>query len=157
MADESTTALVPVQRRIIKWENGVPVLAAEPVLTKNHVQSLYFIAAAQPYEVTDPLDPDFGLYDGMTIAEVMVRKQLIAAARSGDDAKIEAAMDRLIGKPMARGENVNVNLGGSYETYLKGLAEKMKATQEAPNFVDAHIVEDHDAGSGSNGLFGDMA
>ncbi len=135
-------ALVPVQRRIIKWENGVPVLTAEPVLTKNHVQSLYFIAAAQPYEVTDPYDPDFGKYDGMTIAEVLVRKQLLAAAKSGD---VEAAMDRLIGKPMARGENVNVNLGGSYETYLKGLAEKAKA---AP--IDAQVVEE-------SGVFGDLA
>ena len=142
MAEPNAPIIVPVHKTIIKWENGVPVLTAEPVLTKNHVQSLYFVAAAQPYEVTDPLDPDFGLYDGMTIAEVMVRKQLLAAAKSGD---VEAAMDRLIGKPMARGENVNVNLGGSYETYLKGLAEKLKG---AP--IEAEVVE-------PTSVFGDLA
>ena len=134
--------VVPVYRTIITWKDGQPVMAAEPVLTQHHVRNLYLIAAAQPYEVTDPLDPDFGLYDGMTIAEVMVRKQLIAAAKSGD---VEAAMDRLIGKPMARGENVNVNLGGSYETYLKGLSEKMKG---AP--IEAHVVRDEN-------VFGDLA
>lgn len=143
MAEAEAPALVPVQCRIIKWENGVPVLTTQPVLTKNHIQSLYFIAAAQPYEVTDPFDPDFGLYDGMTIAEVMVRKQLLAAAKSGN---VEEAMDRLIGKPMARGENVNVNLGGSYETYLKGLAEKEKAAA-----IDADVIED------PKSVFGDLA
>ncbi len=109
------------------------MMTAEPVLTQGHVRSLYLVVAAQPYEVTDPLDPDFGLYDGMTIAEVMVRKQLLAAARSGD---VEAAMDRMIGKPMSRGENVSINLDGSYENYLKGLAEKLKDAS-----IDTQIVE----------------
>lgn len=138
--------VVPVQRRIIKWEDGLPVLTAEPVLTRQHITSLYVIAAAQPYEVTDPLDPDFGLYDGMTVAEVMVRKQLMAAVKSGDDAKIETIMDRIIGKPMSRGENVNVNLDGSYEGYLKRLA----ATGAANEPVEAHLVE-------PVSVFGDLA
>jgi hypothetical protein len=138
-------ALVPVYKTIITWKDGQPVMAAEPVLTQHHVRSLYLIAAAQPYEVTDPLDPDFGLYDGMTIAEVMVRKQLIAAARSGD---VEAAMDRLIGRPMARGEQVNVNLDGSYEGYLKGLAAKM-APGAAGGPIEAEVIEPS--------VFGDLA
>ena len=145
MPASSEVALVPVQSRIIKWENGVPVLTAEPVLTRTHVQSLYLIAAAQPYEVTDPLDPDFGLYDGMTVAEVLVRKQLLAAARSGD---VEQVMDRLIGKPMSRGENVNVNLGGTYEDYLKGLAAKAGAPKGP---IDVEVVEPQSS------VFGDLA
>jgi len=143
-------ALVPVQRTIIKWENGLPIMAVEPVLTRGHVQSLYLIAAAQPYEVTDPLDPDFGLYDGMTIAEVLVRKQLLKAAQSGD---AEQVMDRLIGKPMSRGENVNVNLGGTYEDYLKGLAAKAGGNvppDSPPAFVEAQVVVDPS-------VFGDLA
>ena len=131
--------VVPVYRTIITWKDGQPVMAAEPVLTQHHVRNLYLIAAAQPYEVTDPLDPDFGHFDGMTIAEVMVRKQLIAAAKSGD---VEAAMDRLIGKPMSRGENVNVELKGSYEDFLKDLATK---TQRAPietKAEDANVFGD---------------
>ena len=138
-------AIVPVQRTIIKWDaQGQPVMTAEPVLTQHHVRSLYMIAAAQPYEVTDPLDPDFGKYDGMTIAEVLVRKQLLAAVRSGE---VEAVMDRLIGRPMARGEQVNVNLDGSYEGYLKGLAEKMAAP--APIDVTAEPA--------AANVFGDLA
>lgn len=137
MAD---AALVPVQQRIIEWKDGAPVLTTAPVLEKQHVQSLYWIAAAQPYVVDDPLDPDFGKYDGMTIAEVMVRKQLQAAAKSGD---VEAVMDRLIGKALSKSESVNVNLNGNYETWLKDKAKKI---------VEAEVVSEPAAS-----LFGDLA
>ena len=135
-------ALVPVYKTIITWQDGKPIMTAEPVLTKPHIRALYMIVAAQPYEVTDPLDPDFGLYDGMTIAEVMVRKQLLKAARTGD---VEEVMNRLIDKPMARGEQLNVNLDGSYEGYLKGLADKL-AGGAAP--IDAEVAEEN--------IFGDL-
>ena len=65
----SDAAVTPVNQSIITWENGLPVMTAQPVITKQQLQSLYFIVAAQPYLVEDPLDPEFGLYDGMTIAE----------------------------------------------------------------------------------------
>lgn len=126
MADSEITPapFVPVHRRLIVWDptTGLPSLAAEPVLAKHHLQSLYFVAAAQPYVVEDPLDPDFGLYDGMTIAEVMVRKQLAAAAKTGDSSLVETVMDRLIGKPMARAENLTVS--ASYEDFLRGVEKK---------------------------------
>lgn len=125
-------ALVPVQQRLIVWRDGQPVLAAEPVLTRGTLQNLYLVAAAQPYEVNDPLDPDFGKFDGMTIAEVLVRKQLMKAAKSGD---AEAVMDRLIGKSLSRGENVNVNIDGSYEGFLK------RKAAELAKVVDAEVVE----------------
>lgn len=132
-------------QRLIIWKDGVPVLASEPVLTRNTLQNLYFAAAAQPYEVTNPLDPDFGRFDGMTIAEVMVRKQLVNAARSGDRADIEAAMDRLIGKALSKSENLNVNLDDkSYEGFLK-----RKADELAAKVVEAEVVEPN--------LFGDLA
>lgn len=136
----SEAALTPVQQRLIVWRDGQPVLAAEPVLTRGTLQSLYLVAAAQPYEVTDPLDPDFGKYDGMTIAEVLVRKQLMNAAKTGD---AEAVMDRLIGKSLSRGENVNVNIDGSYEGFLKRKAAELTKT------VDAELVEEP--------VFGDLA
>ena len=147
MAEKEIAALPesapPAQKRIIEWRDGAPVLSAIPVLTPQHVRSLYWIAAAQPYEVTDPLDPDFGLYDGLTIAEVMVRKQLLAAARTGN---VEVAMDRLIGKPLAKSESLNVNVSGNYEEWLKAKAEKLRA--EA---VEAEVVRTDD------GEFGDLA
>ena len=139
MAPEAA-ALVPVQQRLIVWRDGLPVLTSEPVLTRGTVQNLYLLGAAQPYEVTDPLDPDFGKYDGMTIAEVLVRKQLMNAARTGD---AEAVMDRLIGKSLSRGENLNVNVDGSYEGFLK------RKAAELAQVVDAEVVEPD--------VFGDLA
>lgn len=130
-------ALVPVQQRLIVWKDGKPELACEPVLTRNTLQNLYLVAAAQPYEITDPLDPDFGQYDGMTIAEVLIRKQLLNAARTGD---AEAVMDRLIGKALTKSESVNVNLDGSYEGFLK---------RKAAEIIDVEAVE--------TGVFGDLA
>ena len=122
MPETPVVALVPVQRRIIEWDaNGVPILTAQPVLTKAHIQSLYMVVAAQPYEVTDPLDPDFGLFDGMTIAEVLVRKQLLAAVKSGE---AELVMDRLIGKALTKSESVTLH--ATYEEYLKALEAKMR-------------------------------
>ena len=138
-------ALVPVQKRIIEWHDGQPVLAVQPVLSKAHVTSLYFITAAQPYEVTDPLDPDFGKYDGMTIAEVLVRKQLERAAKSGNTAEIEIVMDRLIGKPLSRSENLTVN--DTYENYLKRLAGKISG-----GAIDVTPVKDNNAD-----VLGDLA
>ena len=127
MSDSKEVAapiVVPVLQRVIVWdEGGLPQLVAEPVLTKTHIRQAYFLIAAQPFVCDDPLDPDFGKYDGMTIAEVLVRKQLMGAASSGDPKQIEDAMDRLIDKPISRGENLNVN--ASYEQYLKGLAAKL--------------------------------
>lgn len=134
-------ALVPVQQRLIIWVNGQPVLAAEPVLTRGTLQSLYLVAAAQPYEVSDPLDPDFGKYDGMTIAEVLVRKQLLNAAKTGD---AEAVMDRLIGKAMSKSENFNVNVSGNYEDFLR------RKASELSKVVEAEIVSEA-------GVFGDLA
>ena len=132
MAD--APALVPVNQTIIVFKDGLPVMTSEPVLTRAHLQSLYFVVAAQPYVVDNPLDPDFGIYDGMTVAEVLVRKQLNKAAKTGDMAEIEKVMDRLIGKSMNRGENVNVN--ASYEDFLKGVEAKSK-----PSPIEATIVE----------------
>ena len=127
---EPSKALVaPVLRRVIVWDDaGVPQLATEPVLDKTQIRKAYFLIAAQPYICDDPLDPDFAKYDGMTIAEVLIRKQLDGAARSGDINAIETVMDRLIDKPLARGENLTVST--TYESYLKGLREKLVSEAE---------------------------
>lgn len=144
----AASAAVPVQQRIIIWnEKGEPVLAAQPVLSKQHLQSIYFVAAAQPYVVEDPLDPDFGLYDGCTIAEVMIRKQMIRAAKTGDKDEVEKVMDRLLGKPKWIGESVQVH--ASYEDVLKSIEAKVKGASATPsNPIDVGTAED---------IFGDLA
>ncbi len=125
-----TRALVPIQKSVIEWDaDGNPVLAAQPALNPKQIQEAYFIVAAQPFVCGDPLSPDFGKYDGMTIAEVLVRKELEAAAGQGDAngiAAIEIVMNRLIGPPMTRSRNENVNVAASYEDVLKSIAEKAK-------------------------------
>lgn len=155
MAGEA--ALAPVQQRLIVWRDGQPVLSAEPVLTRGTLQSLYLVAAAQPYEVTDPLDPDFGKYDGMTIAEVLIRKQLMNAARTGD---AEAVMDRLIGKAMSKSENVNVNIDGSYEGFLKRKAAELAKVVDA-EVVGASRADNDESFTDPHGehdpVFGDLA
>lgn len=121
----------PVNERVIVFdEKGLPTVTTQPVLTKAHIQSLYFILAARPFVCADPLDPDFGKYDGMTIVEVMVRKQLETAAQTGDTNLIETIMDRLVGKAMTRAENVNVGI--SYESWLKKQAEIDSSPSELP-------------------------
>lgn len=140
-----------VLQRFITFKNGVPALTAEPVLTRQHVQSFLFLAATQPYEVTDPLDPDFGKYDGMTVAEVLARKQMEGAAKSGNPDLIERIWDRLIGKALSRGENVNVN--ASYEDFLKGVAARTKDAAAAAAPVDVNIIDETES---EDGIFGDL-
>lgn len=141
---EIAPVVVPVQSRIIVWDNGVPRLAVEPVLARHHIQAIYFVAAAQPFACDDPLDPDFARYDGMTCAEVMVRKQVEGAARSGDTDEIERVMDRLIGKPLAKSESTHVH--ATYEEALRAISEKARpvdAVEVGPGHVsDREIFGD---------------
>jgi hypothetical protein len=90
------------------------------MLTKQNLRDIYLIAASQPYVVEDPMDPEFEKYDGMTCAEVMVRKEIEAAARAGNVEVAEKIMDRIIGKPerLERRLDVTVN----YEEWLKAQA-----------------------------------
>lgn len=110
----------PVYQRITKFIDGVPTLVAVPMLTKQNLRDIYLIAASQPYVVEDPMDPEFEKYDGMTCAEVMVRKEIEAAARAGNVEVAEKIMDRIIGKPerLERRLDVTVN----YEEWLKAQA-----------------------------------
>lgn len=136
MAEPLAPVLVPVQKRIITWDpaTGQPVLTSEPVLTKTHLQSLYFVVAAQPYIVEDPLDPDFAKYDGMTIAEVMVRKQVENAAKHGTLVEIETVMDRLIGKSMARSEGLVVHK--TYEDRMREIRDARMRARAIPTIAE---------------------
>ena len=107
----------PVYQRITKFVDGVPTLVAVPMLTKQNLRDIYLIAASQPYIVEDPLDPEFEKYDGMTCAEVMVRKEIEAAARAGNVEVAEKIMDRIIGKPERLEKRLDVTV--NYEEWLK--------------------------------------
>lgn len=107
----------PVYQRITKFIDGVPTLVAVPMLTKQNLRDIYLIAASQPYVVEDPMDPEFEKYDGMTCAEVMVRKEIEAAARAGNVEVAEKIMDRIIGKPERLEKRLDVTV--NYEEWLK--------------------------------------
>lgn len=108
-----------VLRRLVVWgPDGTPVLTTEPVITKAQINDLYMAAAAQPY-VPDPHNPQDAQYAGLTCAEVIVRKQIILAARTGE---AETVMDRLVGRPKQSVESTKLTL--TYEDTLKEIARK---------------------------------
>lgn len=101
-------------------------MTTAPLITKNQLQDLYMAAAAQPFICEDPLDPDFP-YNGMTCAEVMVRKQILKAAQTGD---AEMVMDRLLGRPKQSVESTKLSL--TYEDFLKETARKEADKRPSP-------------------------
>lgn len=110
---------IAVKRRFITWDAaGNPQVVSEDVLTKAAINDLYMAAAAQMYE-PDPHVPSDVQYAGLTCAEVMVRKQIQQAARTG---LAETVMDRLVGRPKQSTEVTKLNL--TYEDTLREIARK---------------------------------
>lgn len=140
-AGAASSHLAP-KRRFITWDaDGNPRVASEEVLTRAAVQDLYMAAAAQMYE-PDPNAIGDAQYAGLTCAEVIVRKQIQQAARSG---AAEGVMDRLIGKPKQSTEITKLNL--TYEDTLREIARKeaLKLGPPAPAraiiAVEAEVVD----------------
>ena len=121
-----------IQRRIVKWVDGIPAVSDVPIITKSQLQDLYAAAIAETFHCADPLDPDFQ-YDGMTCAEVMVRKQIRLAAMSGLREDVEGIMDRIMGKPKQSTETTKLSL--TYEDTLKEIARKEDA-KSLPHVFD---------------------
>lgn len=117
-AGAAASPVATIQRRIVVWVDGAPVLASVPLVTKQTLNDLYLAAAAQPY-IANPHDPQDAQYEGLTCAEVMVRKQIILAARTGD---AEIVMDRLLGRPKQTVESTKLSL--TYEDKLKEIARQ---------------------------------
>ena len=141
-AEAGTASHIAAKRRFITWDaDGNPRVASEEVLTRAAVQDLYMAAAAQMYE-PDPHVPSDAQYAGLTCAEVMVRKQIQQAARSG---AAETVMDRLVGKPKQSTEITKLNL--TYEDTLREIARKeaMKLGPPAPAraviAIEAEVVD----------------
>lgn len=125
-----------VQRRLVVWsEDGLPVVTTAPLVTQAQLKDLYAGAAAEPFDCPDPLNPDHK-YHGLPMAEVAVRKQMRAAALTGD---AEAVMDRLMGRPKQTTEKTTLSL--TYEDALKEIERKEKAKQfglpAGPRIVEA--------------------
>lgn len=132
------TGLSAVNRRIVVWENGVPVVRTETCFTKAQVSDIAMAAASQPYVTADDeLAIELGLppsrFYGMTNLEVMLLKQAENAARTGDGQEVDRILDRLIGKPLAKSENLNIS-----DTYEKALERIGKAAAAKP--IDAQVV-----------------
>lgn len=133
---------IAVKRRFITWDAaGNPQVVSEDVLTKAAINDLYMAAAAQMYE-PEPGNAVDAQYAGLTCAEVMVRKQIMAAARSG---AAEIVMDRLVGRPKQSTEVTKLNL--TYEDTLREIARKesLKLGPPAPRraeiTVEAEVVD----------------
>lgn len=115
-----TPALVTINRRLMTVDaQGNPTVSIVPMVTKAAMQDLYNAAVALPFEAPDPADPNHK-FDGMTCAEVMVRKQVERAARSGEPGEVT---DRIMGKPKQTSESVKVSV--TYEQWLKQTAQRM--------------------------------
>lgn len=125
---------IAVKRRFITWDaSGNPQVVSEDVLTKAAIQDLYMAAAAQMYEPEPGNIPD-QQYAGLTCAEVMVRKQIQQAARTGT---AEIVMDRLVGKPKQSTEVTKLNL--TYEDTLREIARKEQLKLGPPAARVVHI------------------
>lgn len=138
------TSAPVVQQRLVVFENGMPVVTTQPYIPKAKIQQIALQALSLPYtDDNDELAIEMGLppseFYGRPLIEVMLIKRTRAAARTGDDDKIERTLDRAIGKPKTSSENVNLN--GSYEDFLKAAAELMKPKGPRP-VEDAEIVAD---------------
>lgn len=118
------------------WDaSGNPVLSTVPLATPAAMQQLYSAAAALTFECPDPKHPDHRFH-GMSLAEVIVRKQIERAASGiGDDEKV---LDRLMGKPKQKTEQLRVNI--SYEEFLRDVASKTGGAPP-PDIVDAEVVK----------------
>jgi hypothetical protein len=120
--DPESREIVPVgatRRLLTIGPDGHAIVTLVPLITQQQVHDIYFAAATDPYEVEDPLDPEFLKYGGMPCVEVMIRKQVQLAARSGD---AEVVMDRLLGRPKQAVESTRLNL--TYEDHLAEIARR---------------------------------
>lgn len=135
MAPRSEVAIVPVLKSVTRWDkNGLPMAGAVPTLTQQSIRECYLAAAAQPFVVEDPFDPDFGKYEGMTIAEVLIRKSFEHALSSGDLSRIEIVMDRLIGKSVAHSESKNLVATTNIEAWLKERAAAVSGREASEDW-----------------------
>lgn len=125
MEDPLFSPPTTVQRRILAFDReGNPALAVVPLVTKAVMQDLHNAAAAMPYTSPEinPAHPDHQ-YDGMSCAEVMVRKRQARAAYTGED--VEPVLDRLMGKPKQTSESLRINV--TYEERIKQIAKDVSA------------------------------
>ena len=117
-----------VNRRLVVFDpaTGLPVVKTIAQFTKTQIADLAMAVAGLPYTTPeDELAVELGLppsrFYGMTNLEVMLIRRQERAAQTGDRDEVEAVLDRLIGKPLAKSESARVNV--SYEDFLRAAAE----------------------------------
>jgi hypothetical protein len=140
--------VVPISRRIVVWEDGIPTVKGVPLLTRENVSEIALAAASLPYvDPDDVLAESMGLpprsrFRGMTNLEVMlIRRQEEAAAPGANDGIRESILDRLIGKPKTTSENHNIT--ESYEDACNRIARETvtRARPVSPSVMDAQVVD----------------
>lgn len=126
-------------RAIVTWDAaGNPLVRTVQVFSKAQVSEIAMAAASMPYvgpeTVDDAARAALGLsvseFYGMTNLEVMLIKQARKAATTGESAEVDAVLDRLIGKPLAKTESKTLAL--TYEDFLKQKAAEESQGQPPP-------------------------
>lgn len=108
---------------VIIWENGIPDVRYQKMLTKETVAELPLAALSQPYERTS-LEIELGRdeeFENLTRAEVMH----IRLARKAAGGSMEAAkflLERMLGKPKQSVETKSLSM--TYTQYLEELTRK---------------------------------
>ena len=127
-----------VQRRLVAFDpmTGAPTVTNVPMMTPAQIGNLAAAALSAPYEDPLGLEPQ---YAGLTCGEVAMAKRAQRAAASGGIVETESLLDRAIGKPKNSSENVNVNVNGSYEDFLREKAAKISPA--VADVVEAEVVD----------------
>jgi hypothetical protein len=150
-SDPARALGVVIQRRLVQFDpvTGYPVVVIVPTLTKTQIGDTAAAALSLPYEDPLNLEPQ---YKGLTNVEVAMTKVAKRAALNADLADVEMLLDRAIGRPKNTAENVNLNVNGTYEDFLRSVAAKVTPSSPSPTIVDAEVVGGEVVGDDLEGL-----
>lgn len=127
---------------LFEWREGIPSPYGAQPMTKEQVQTLYFAAAALPYNgVWNPETQAWEIPDrfqGCTTMEVIIQKQFEEAA-SGNLKATEQVIDRILGKPK---QAVDVAMATmSYSEFLEKLANEDAQANNAYAQASSQVID----------------
>jgi len=127
---------------LFEWREGVPSPYGARPMTKEQVQTLYYAAAALPYNgVWNPEKQVWEIperFQGCTTMEVIIQKQFEEAA-TGNLKAAEQVVDRILGKPK---QAVDVAMATmSYSEFLEKLANEDAQANTAYEQAQSQIID----------------
>ncbi len=134
--DTDTDELGYANNRVFRWSENLPTPARQGTraMEKEQIQALHNAALAMPYlGEWNALTQQYEIRDpnmvGMTNAEVMIYRRVLAAA-AGDEKATNDILDRTLGKPKQAMEVASMHI--SYSEFLEQSAAENRA-REAQN------------------------